>query len=135
MGCSNYAEVLTASTLDNNAQGTTAWTALSGPSVTVNVPASGLVRLSFYFETEAGAGVDAASAEVFEATDFPDGWGNTVTTVDGDSGSAFGGSFEYYPTPGERTYELEYQESGTNTSSVEFYNRRLWVEVVAPPGA
>lgn len=53
----------------------------------------------------------------------------------GEAGSAFGGPFEYYATSGERTYTLEYQESGTDTSSLAFYDRRLWVEIVAPPGS
>lgn len=55
MSCSSYAEVLAANTLENDNQGTTPWTALGGPSVTVNVPESGFVRVSFSFATEEGA--------------------------------------------------------------------------------
>jgi hypothetical protein len=124
---------------------------LGGPSVTVNVPANSIVKFRVSYEGQTSpdqfgnfAGV---FTEVVDKTDLPPGTSpgigrtpsdanfHTYTTYD--SGS---GQYEYFASPGQHTYTLEYEEVpvlgiGGQTGPFPpalFQNRKLWVQVISP---
>jgi len=123
---------------------------LGGPSVTVDVPANSVVRLRVSYQGQTGPDPNNNFAGVFtqvvDPIDYPSGTpaiGRTPNDADFHTYTTYNagtGSYEYFATPGQHTYTLEYSEVpvlGVGGSvgpfpAAVFQDRKLWVEVISP---
>lgn len=137
----NYAAVLTEQSVSS-----TSFTdlATAGPSVTVTVPANGLVEIFAQVDGQSSAD-DEGQVGIYEATDI-----STATkimeftlssfttkriTLAGDGGtttSTAASSIVIPATAGSRTYTLKYKRTDSGESPARFKNRKLWVTVYNP---